>query len=59
MPVAVRTSFGWTVVRADALKDTQVIEVRVNAAPDAVWLDPFGATDSPTAKYYRLSLPTH
>ena len=24
--------------------------------PDAVWLDPFGSTDSQTARFYRIAL---
>ena len=56
MPVGVRTSAGWTIARGDAAKDVQTIEIRVNAAPDAIWLDPFGSTDSPFASYYRLPL---
>ena len=58
MPVGVRTAAGWTVVRGDPLQNSQTLEVRVNAAPDAVWLDPFGATDAPAATYYRLVLPS-
>ena len=56
MPVGVRTLAGWTIVRGDAAKDAQVVEIRVKSAPDAIWLDPFGNTDSPFASYYRLPL---
>lgn len=58
MPVGVRTAAGWTVVRADPLKDTQVMQFRLDQAPDAVWLDPYGSTESPTARFYRLVLPS-
>ncbi len=56
MPVGVRTAEGWTIVRGDARQDVQQISVRVTAEPDAIWLDPYGNTDSPFASYYRLSL---
>jgi len=46
------------VVRADPLKDTQVMQFRLDQAPDAVWLDPYGSTESPTARFYRLVLPS-
>ena len=56
MPVGVRTAAGWTVVRGDPLKDTETLTIRVPSVPDALWLDPHGSTDSPTAAYYRLPL---
>lgn len=58
MPVGVRTATGWTVVRADPLKDVQVLQFRLDEAPDALWLDPYGSTESPTARFYRLALPS-
>lgn len=58
MPIGVRTAAGWTIVRADALQDSQLVQVRLNEAPDAVWLDPYGSTESPTARFYRLALPS-
>ncbi len=56
MPVGVRTAAGWTIVRADPLKDSQLVQFRLDAAPDALWLDPYGSTESPTARFYRLDL---
>ncbi len=56
MPVGVRTAAGWTVIRGDASRDVQTVQLRVREAPDALWLDPFGSTDAPFASYYRLSL---
>ncbi len=56
MPVGVRTARGWTVVRSDPARDRQEVRIRVAERPDAVWLDPFGATDAATARYYRLPL---
>ena len=58
MPVGVRTRDGWTLWRANPLLDTQVVQFRLDAAPDALWLDPYGSTESPTARYYRISLPS-
>jgi hypothetical protein len=56
MPVGVRTSVGWTLLRANPALDVQTVRIRVSEKPDAIWLDPFGSTDSPTASYYRLPL---
>ncbi len=56
MPVGVRTAAGWTVVRGNPLSDAETIRIRVAEPPQAVWLDPFGATDSPTSRFYRLPL---
>ena len=56
MPVGVRTAKGWTIVRGDALKDSQTLEIPVTSQPDAVWLDPFGFTDSQTARFYHIAL---
>ncbi len=58
MPVGVRTAAGWTIVRADPLKDAQQVEFRLDEAPDALWLDPYGSTESPTARFSRLALPS-
>jgi hypothetical protein len=58
MPVGVRTAAGWTIVRADPLKDSQLVQFRLDEAPDALWLDPYGSTESPTARFYRLDLPS-
>ena len=40
----------------NALRDNQELEIKVTSQPDAVWLDPFGSTDSQTARFYRLAL---
>jgi hypothetical protein len=56
MPVGVRTASGWTVVRGDPRRDSQVLSIRVAERPDAIWLDPFGSTDAHTARHYRLPL---
>ncbi|MGV3708526.1 MAG: M1 family metallopeptidase [Gemmatimonas sp.] len=56
MPVGVRTAKGWVMARGDALRDNQTLEIRVTSPPDAVWLDPFGSTDSQTTKLYRINL---
>ncbi len=56
MPVGVRTAAGWTMARGNAMLDREVIRIVVAQPPLAVWLDPFGATDSPTAAFYRLPL---
>ncbi|MEP6765576.1 MAG: M1 family metallopeptidase, partial [Gemmatimonadaceae bacterium] len=52
MPVGVRTAKGWVIVRGDPSKDSQTLEIPVTSQPDAVWLDPFGSTDSQTARFY-------
>lgn len=56
MPVGVRTAKGWVIARGDAMRDGQELEIKVTSQPDAVWLDPFGSTDSQTARFYRLAL---
>ncbi|MEP6833546.1 MAG: M1 family metallopeptidase [Gemmatimonas sp.] len=56
MPVGVRTAKGWVMARGDASRDAQELEIKVTSQPDAVWLDPFGSTDSQTARFYRLAL---
>jgi len=56
MPVGVRTSKGWVIARGDASRDSQLLEIQVTSQPDAVWLDPFGSTDSQTARFYRMPL---
>ena len=58
MPVGVRIAAGWTVVRGDPLRDSQMVQFRLDEAPDALWLDPYGSTESPTARFYRLVLPS-
>jgi hypothetical protein len=45
MPVGVRTADGWTVMRGDPMQDSMVVTIETRSRPDAVWLDPFGATD--------------
>ncbi len=57
MPVGVRTASGWTIIRAAAEKDTQIVQFQLDSAPDALWLDPYGSTESRTSQFYRLSLP--
>jgi aminopeptidase N len=56
MPVGVRTRSGWAVVRADPAQDVQEVRLRTTEPPDALWLDPHGATDAPSARYYRFTL---
>lgn len=56
MPVGVRTASGWTVVRADPARDRQTVSILVDQRPEAVWLDPFGSTESPTRHFYQLPL---
>jgi len=45
MPVGVRTSEGWTVVRGDAMKDELRVTLTTHEKPAMLWLDPFAATD--------------
>lgn len=45
MPVGVRTSDGWTIVRAEAQPDEQTVEIRTAAEPLEVRLDPHRTTD--------------
>lgn len=56
MPVGVRTPAGWTVVRGNAAADFEVLTIDTAELPDALWLDPHGAVDSPTSRFYRLTL---
>lgn len=56
MPVGVRTAKGWVMARGDPGRDSQEVEIRVTSAPNAVWLDPFGSTDSQSARFYHLAL---
>lgn len=56
MPVGVRTSSGWTVVRSDPQRDVQTVSIRVADKPDAIWLDPFASTTSATTRFYRLDI---
>ncbi len=55
MPVGVRTAQGWTVVRSDPLLPTQRVVVDTALRPEAVWLDPYGATESVSGPF-RLPL---
>jgi hypothetical protein len=43
--VGVRTAAGWTVRRGDPLRDAETVEVRTDARPQEVRLDPFTATE--------------
>jgi hypothetical protein len=45
MPVGVRTSAGWSVLRGRHDRDRETLVFETRDKPDAVWLDPFGATD--------------
>ena len=45
VPVGVRSAAGWRVVRADPLADAQTVEVRTDARPLEVRLDPFRTTE--------------
>ncbi len=56
MPVGVRSAAGWTVVRGDPMRDEMVLVIETRARPDAVWLDPFTATDVASAAQHRLVL---
>jgi hypothetical protein len=44
MPVGVKTSTGWSIVQADALRDAQTVSVTTNEKPAAVSLDPYHTT---------------
>ncbi len=55
MPVGVRTAEGWTVVRGDPLAPTQRVVIETVLRPEAVWLDPYGSTESVSGPY-RLPL---
>jgi hypothetical protein len=46
MPVAVRTADGWTMVRGAPLANEERIVIETAARPEAVWLDPWGATEA-------------
>lgn len=56
MPVGIRTAAGWRVVRGDPLVDVQVLVFDTDSRPDAIWLDPFGATDVASPEQHRLQL---
>lgn len=56
MPVGVRVAGVWTVVRGDPLKDDVELSIVTAAKPDAVWLDPYGATDAAEAARGRIEL---
>lgn len=45
MPVGVRVDGVWTIVRGDPLKDDAELSIVTAGKPDAVVLDPYGATD--------------
>ncbi|HWJ22450.1 MAG TPA: M1 family aminopeptidase, partial [Gemmatimonadaceae bacterium] len=45
VPVGVRTSAGWTIVRGDPLAKVQTVEVRTAAKPVDVQLDPLRTTE--------------
>jgi hypothetical protein len=44
MPVGVHTAQGWTIGRADPLKDDQWVDVVTTAMPDSIMLDPLHTT---------------
>jgi hypothetical protein len=50
MPVGVRTGSGWTIVRGDPMRDSQVLTITTAQQPDLVRLDPHRLTDD-----YRAS----
>ncbi len=56
MPVGVRTASGWIVVRGNPLADGEVLRIDTAEPPDAIWLDPFSATDSPSTANHRITL---
>ena len=45
MPVGVRTSAGWTIVRTDPMRDRQTVEIRTSEHPGKVQLDPHRTTE--------------
>jgi aminopeptidase N len=54
MPVGVRTSAGWTVVRGDALRDRQSVVIRSTERPEQVRLDPLETTEAVTRRFYAF-----
>lgn len=52
MPVGVRTAAGWTVVRADPLRDSVTLAIATAGEPLEVRLDPFGQTQALAARFY-------
>jgi hypothetical protein len=56
MPVGLRTANGWVLQRGDPMQDTQVLTFETRERPDAVWLDPYGSTDTADAAAHRLTL---
>jgi aminopeptidase N len=56
MPLGVRVDGVWTIVRGDPLKDDAELSIVTAQKPDAVWLDPFGATDAVGAMQGRIEL---
>ena len=45
MPVGVRTSTGWTIVRGDPMRDQHTVEIRTSEEPREVRLDPHRTTE--------------
>lgn len=56
MPVGVRAGGRWTVARGDPQVDDAELSIVTPDRPDAVWLDPFGATDAVGAARARLTI---
>lgn len=56
MPVGVRVGGVWTIVRGDPRQDDAELSIVTARKPDAVWLDPFGATDAAGVASARLPL---
>ena len=45
MPVGARTDSGWTIVRADPMRDEQWVEIRTSTKPMDVRIDPLHSTE--------------
>lgn len=56
MPVGVRAAGTWTIVRGDPMRDEMELSIVTAAKPDAVWLDPQGATDAVDTARGRIEL---
>lgn len=56
MPVGLRAGGQWTLLRGDPLRDDAELAFTTREQPDAVWLDPFGATDAVATERFRLGL---
>ena len=52
MPVGVRTSTGWTVVRGDPMRDRETVTIRTSERPEQVRLDPLETTEAVTRRFY-------